>query len=225
MQAKSLFDKDSRTSRRAVSAREFALIAVLSIATTAGLASVGEGQASANNASSNAAQNADATTTSTATPQDSLAEAARKAKAQKAQAAAAAKPAKVFTNDNLPTTGGISTVGVKPSKDSTAADAAAAPADDAKGEKYWRTKFDSLRKKLDSDQAELDVLQRELGVVSLQNYSDPVQAMQQGLSQSDIQKKTDAINAKKKDVANDQQALTDAEDDLRKSGGDSGWSR
>jgi hypothetical protein len=157
--------------------------------------------------------------TSSATQQDPLAAAARKAKEQKSQA----KAAKVFTNDNLPTTG-ISTVGATSSAASSDA-AAAAPATANQGEKYWRDKFAGLNKKLAQDQSDLDVSQRELGQLSLQNYSDPTQAMQQGYSRSDIGKKTSEIAAKEKAVEDDKQALSDAEDDLRKSGGDSGWAR
>ena len=68
-------------------------------------------------------------------------------------------------------------------------------------------------------------MQRELGVLDLQNYSDPMKGMQQGLTRSDINEKTAKIEAKKKQIAADQQAISDAEDQLRKSGGDSGWAR
>ena len=68
-------------------------------------------------------------------------------------------------------------------------------------------------------------MQRELGVLNMQYYSDPNKAMQQQLSRDDINKKTSDIDAKKKDVEADQQAIDDAEDDLRKAGGDPGWAR
>jgi hypothetical protein len=68
-------------------------------------------------------------------------------------------------------------------------------------------------------------MQRELGVLNLQNYDDPVKAMQQGYSRGDIQKKTDDIAAKQKEIDADKQAIDDAEDDLRKAGGDPGWAR
>ena len=159
----------------------------------------------------------------TAAPQDSLAAAARRAKEQKA---AQTKPAKVFTNDNLPTTGVISTVGSTSSSSAGGDNGAAttAPAT-GQGEKYWRDKFAELNKKLQQDQAELDVDQREMGVTNVQYYSDPVKGMQQGFTRDDINKKTAEIEAKKKAVAADQQAISDAEDDLRKSGGDPGWAR
>jgi hypothetical protein len=155
--------------------------------------------------------------------QDPLAAAARKAKEQQSHE----KPAKVFTNDNLPTNGVISTVGTAPSVESAASsgDAKTASAPAAQGEQYWRDRFATLNKKLEQDQAELDVMQRELGQLNLQNYSDPNQAMQQGYSRSDIDKKASEISAKQKEIDTDKQAISDAESDLRKSGGDAGWAR
>src|SRR6185312_13014987 len=144
-----------------------------------------------------------------------------------------AKPAKVFTNDNMPAVGGVSTVGAGPADAGASGDkatgasttAAATTAAPAQGESYWRGKFDKLNTKLQQDQSELDVMQRELGQLSLQNYSDPNKAMQQGYSHSDIDKKTAEISTKQKEIDADKQAISDAQDDLRKSGGDPGWAR
>lgn len=159
--------------------------------------------------------------------QDSLAAAARRAREQKKDAA---KPAKVFDNDTIPTQGGVSTVGSTPassSSDNNASTPSTAGGAGSAGssEKSWRDKFAGLRKKLDQDQADLDVMQRELGVLNLQQYSDPMKQMQQELTRSDINDKTAAIEAKKKQVEADKQAISDAEDDLRKAGGNSGWAR
>ncbi|MBZ5695029.1 MAG: hypothetical protein LAN36_06690 [Acidobacteriia bacterium] len=159
--------------------------------------------------------------------QQSLGDAARKAREQKKETP---KSAKVFTNDNLSAVGGVSTVGKEPAPGGEAAAEGTAAggtptAGTAEDEKSWRDKFAELRRKLAQDQADLDVMERELGVLNLQNYSDPVKAMQQGMTRDDINKKTAAIEGKKKQVAADQQAISDAEDDLRKSGGDSGWAR
>ncbi len=41
-------------------------------------------------------------------------------------------------------------------------------------------------------------MQRELGVLDVQYYNGPVKGMQQGYSRSDINEKTDKIEAKKK---------------------------
>lgn len=178
-----------------------------------------------------ARQAAGATNGASAAPAaDPLAAAARRAKEEKKHDA---KPAKVFTNDNMPAVGGVSTVGAGPADASASGDkasgasttAATTTAAPAQGETYWRGKFDKLNKKLEQDQSELDVMQRELGQLSLQNYSDPNKAMQQGYSHSDIDKKTAEISAKQKEIEADKQAISDAQDDLRKSGGDPGWAR
>jgi hypothetical protein len=185
-------------------------------------------QKPAQNEKQTAAQNQPASgTQAPAAPEDALAEAARKAREAEKKAP---KATKVFDNDNIPTVGEISTVG-----EAAAPSKAAAPGGSAQGqstpgtgasgndEQTWRKKFADLRHKLQQDQAELDIMQRELGVLNVQYYSDPNKEMQQQLSREDIDKKTAAIEAKKKDVDADQQAISDAEDALRKAGGDPGW--
>jgi hypothetical protein len=64
-----------------------------------------------------------------------------------------------------------------------------------------------------------------LGVLDVQYYNDPVKSMQQGYSRSDINEKTDKIEAKKKAIEADEQAISDAEEELQRSGGDPGWAR
>jgi len=151
--------------------------------------------------------------------------AARKAREQKKDQAGA-KPARVFNNDNIPTTGGVSAVGQNTAAGAGDGSAGApAAASSAAGEAEWRSRFAKLRKKLEQDQAELDIMQRELGVLDVQYYNDPVKSMQQGYSRSDINEKTEKIEAKKKTIEADQQAIADAEDELQKAGGDSGWAR
>ena len=164
---------------------------------------------------------------------DPLAAAARKAREQRKDQGGA-KPPRVFDNDNIPTQGGVSSVGQNAAADYAAgtnaaagngsAPAAGKPSAPA-GESAWRERFAKLRKKLEQDQADLDVMQRELGVLDVQYYNDPVKGMQQGYSRDDINEKTDKIEAKKKVIEADQQAIADAELDLRKAGGDPGWAR
>jgi hypothetical protein len=160
--------------------------------------------------------------------QDPLAEAARKAREEKKSEP---KAAKVFTNDNLPTQGAVSTVGSSPADTSTETSDTSTPAPAAgNDEKAWKDKFAALRQKLDQDQAALDVLQREVGVGMVQYYGgDPQKAAQDQESQQPLgsayEKKVSDIDAKKKEVEADQQAISDAEDDLRKAGGDPGWAR
>jgi hypothetical protein len=85
--------------------------------------------------------------------------------------------------------------------------------------------FARLRHKLEQDQDNVTVSQRELGVLDVQYYNDPVKSMQQGLTRSDINSKTAKIEAAKQQVEADKQAISDAEDQLRRAGGDIGWSR
>jgi hypothetical protein len=152
---------------------------------------------------------------------DSLAAASRKAKAQLKETP---KATKVFTNDNLPAAGGISTVGGTSSSEAPS-DGANAKAASGNDEKAWRARFAQLRTKLQQDEDALAIQQRELGDLSVQHYDDPNEALRQGYTRSDINQKTADIDAKKKEIEADQQAIEDAEDELRKSGGDPGWSR
>ena len=92
-------------------------------------------------------------------------------------------------------------------------------------EKTWRDRFAKLRTKLHQDEDALSVMQRELGVLDVQYYNDPNKALQQNLTRSDINAKTAKIDAGKQAVEADKQAISDAEDELRKSGNDIGWSR
>ena len=168
--------------------------------------------------------------------QDPLAEAARKAREQKKDEP---KATKVFTNDNLPTQGAVSTVGQSPADTSPADKSTETKSDKstptpapaaANDEKTWRAKFADLHHQLDQDQAELDVLQREAGVGMVQYYGgDPQKAAQDQNSQQPMgaayDKKVSDIDAKKKQVEADKQAISDAEDELRKAGGDPGWAQ
>ena len=161
-----------------------------------------------------------ASSTQPAPQKDSLAAAARKAREQKKESP---KAARVFTNDNIPTAGGISSVGS--SSPASAGNSTATGPASSDNEKGWRDRFARLNQKLDQDKQELEVMQRELGVLNVQYYNDPVKAMQQQYSRSDINEKTAKIDAKKKEIEADQQAISDAEDELRRAGGDPGWAR
>ncbi|HEY6904930.1 MAG TPA: hypothetical protein VI216_11530 [Candidatus Acidoferrales bacterium] len=206
------------------------LVPLAAVAIVLGFAGGGRGQES-NPASSSAAAPAQ-TSASPSVPQDSLAEAARKARKQKKEEHTTPR---VFTNDNLPTSGGISTVGQAPAPAPTpAAPGSATPTGKKPGttaaspgtdETKWREKFAALKHKLEQDQQNLDIAQRELGTLNTQFYSDPNKQMQQQLTRSDINDKTAQIDKLKAQVAADQQAISDAQDDLRKAGGDPGWAQ
>jgi len=173
-----------------------------------------------------AANSAQSSAASSAPEQDSLAEAARKAREKRKEES---KPPRVFTNENIPTSGGISSVGQSVASAGSSSGEGAGTGTPAEssggGEKFWRDKFADLRHKLEQDKENLDVSQRELGTLNTQFYTDPNKQMQQQLTRSDIDKKTAEIDKAKAQVDADQQAISDAEDDLRKSGGDPGWAR
>jgi len=158
--------------------------------------------------------------------QESLADAARKAQAQKKTST---KPVKVITDDNLDDIKGkINVVGTEPAPPEKEADASAekktAPGE-VKGEAYWRTRFADARQKLADDSKELDILQREYNLLQQQYYSDPNTAMQNQYNRKDLTDKKQKIDEKTAAVAADKQAISDLEDELRKSGGDAGWAR
>ncbi|HUL35471.1 MAG TPA: hypothetical protein VL128_16415 [Candidatus Eisenbacteria bacterium] len=155
---------------------------------------------------------------------DSVADAARKARAEQKTTP---KPKKVFTNDDIPSA---------PAPDASAkpapapggqADTAQGSADDSntKGEAYWRKRFQKQHEKITQSEQELDILQRELNKDQVQYYPDPQKALMQQHDRSDINEKTAKLDAKKKEIADLKQQLSDMEDELRKSGGDPGWAR
>jgi chromosome segregation ATPase len=160
----------------------------------------------------------------------SLGDAARKVRAEKKPAP---KSAKVFTNDDLSDLKGtISVIG----NDSPSADAKDKPATGektsadakkpaAKDEAYWRAKFAAARRKLADDSKELDILQREFNLKLTQYSQDPTYAMHEQYNREDINKTQSQIDAKKQDVENDKQAISDLEDELRKFGGEPGWAQ
>ena len=92
-------------------------------------------------------------------------------------------------------------------------------------EKKWRKRFRDLSDKIAQAEKDLDVLQRELNKAQVQYYPDPQKALMEQNDRKDINEKTSKIDAKKKEIEQLKQSFSDLEDDLRKSGGDPGWSR
>jgi hypothetical protein len=170
--------------------------------------------------------------------QESVAEAARKAREQKK---AQPKPGKVITNDDLPaTSGGISIVGTTaPSAEKGSAEAVTGAAgkkagavgakgaeeEEVKGEAYWRKRFAEARGKLRDAERELDILQRELNLKEMQYYPDPTKALREQYDRKEINTYRQKITDKQGEVEQLRQALSDLEDELRRAGGDPGWSR
>lgn len=178
------------------------------------------------------AQSQDSTQQSTGDP---VADAARKAREQKKKDTT--KPKKVYTDDDV----NHSTAGGAPA--SADANASAATKDgstkgsdaqekDAAGntsepeenpEAKWRKQFKAAYANLNRAQRELDILQREDNKAQLQYYSDPQKALAEQYTRKDINEKDAKIAAKKKEIDQIKQQISDMEDALRKSGGDPGW--
>jgi len=155
--------------------------------------------------------------------QPSVAEAARKNREEKKSQP---KPTKVYTDDNIGGAGGpVSVVGQTPSAGSDSSGTPPAAVSGAHDKAYWHEKFSDARKKLADDKKDLDLLQREYNLKQTQYYSDPNEAMKQQYSSDDLKAAKDKIDQRTTDVAKDEQAIEDLEDQLRQSGGDPGWAR
>jgi chromosome segregation ATPase len=165
---------------------------------------------------------------------DPVADAARKAREQQKKEA---KPKKIYTEDDVsrgkssaPDQSGSSTgqqaAEGKPQPTEAAAtgEGNAAP-EDKNDEKKWRKRFQDLHGKIAQSERELDLLQRELEKAQVQYYPDPQKALTEQNERKEINEKTAKIDAKKKEIEQLKQSFSDLEDELRKSGGDPGWSR
>jgi hypothetical protein len=181
--------------------------------------------------------------TSTQQSGDPVADAARKARDQKK---AEAKPKKVYTNEdfgggsgsNVPAAASAAaapastTPAANDAKDGSAAPAsgddagvAKAAAPNKNDEASWRKRFSETRGKLADAEKELDILQREAQKAQVQYYSDPAKAMKEQYSRKDVNDKDTKIAAKKQEIDQLKQQLSDMEDELRRSGGNIGWAR
>jgi predicted RNase H-like nuclease (RuvC/YqgF family) len=162
-------------------------------------------------------------------PQESVADAARQARERKKNEP---KAAKVITNDDLaaasPAGSGTQPGTAAPTSAETPATAeeqTTVPASEDKGEQYWRKRFADASAELALAEKELDVLQREWQRDQRQFYADPQKAMQEQHDRKELNDRTAAIEAKKKQVEQLKQKISDLEDELRAAGGDSGWAR
>jgi len=168
---------------------------------------------------------------------DAVADAARKAREQKK---AEPKAKKVFTNDDVAPAPPVTTTPAataptgetKETPDGAPAktgDAAAAgtdkPASVDNSEAGWRKRFVEQRAKISQAEQELDILQREAQKLQVQYYSDPQKALAEQYTRKDVTDQDAKIQAKKDEIAKLKQHLSDMEDDLHRSGGDSGWAR
>jgi predicted RNase H-like nuclease (RuvC/YqgF family) len=152
----------------------------------------------------------------------SLGAIARQIKAQKAKEP---KPVRVMTNDTLAgpedKSAGAAT-DKKPPSDAPPEVSSATGKHDAE---YFRSQQTKLQDRLETDKRELAVLQQKLGINGPQYYANPQDSLMQQYTRSDINKLTDEINAKKQKIEDDQKAIDDLHEQLRREGGDPSWLR
>jgi hypothetical protein len=164
---------------------------------------------------------------------DPLADAARKAQEKKKTGP---KPKKVYTDEDFrgaapapAPVAGAANGETKESSDAAASgDKNPASKDAGAGkssEDLWRKRFQEARGNLAQAEQELDILQREAQKAQVQYYNDPQKALSEQYTRKDVSDKDVKIAAKKQEIAQMKQRIADMEDELRKSGGDSGWAR
>jgi hypothetical protein len=160
---------------------------------------------------------------------DAVADAARKAREQKKKEAA--KPKRVYTDEDVnhltweaPASTSTTEAGAERSaKTNGAQTTPEAGKPEESPEVVWRKRFKDAYANLARAEKELDVLQREDNKAQLQYYPDPQKALKEQYSRKEINEKDTKIAAKKLEVERLKQQISDMQDELRKSGGDSGW--
>jgi hypothetical protein len=181
----------------------------------------------------------------------SLGDMARQLKEQRAKAFV--KPQTVFTNDNLPArppaegltaatgisttaattestpaaVGAASTATVKTAT-KTQATVSSSGDNEVRDQKYYRRKMKELETQLSLHQRELSVLEQKLSQNQMQYYPDPQKTLTQESTPafySDVSKRRSDVDNKKQQIADDEKAMDDLRDQLRREGGDPGWLR
>jgi hypothetical protein len=165
---------------------------------------------------------------------DPVADAARKAREQKKKDPV--KPKRVYTDDDVNHLNSGSAPASTDTNATSSAEGSAAKNPDAQGkeagktpepeespEVKWRKQFKEAYANLDRAEKELDILQRETNKAQVQYYSDPQKALAEQYTRKDINEKDAKIAAKKKEIDQLKQRISDMEEALRKSGGDPGW--
>ena len=161
----------------------------------------------------------------------SLGEAARRLRAKKGKQP---KATRVYNNDNLPSSGGLSTTGLE-------AQAKAMPGEKAKKggkeepevskesraelEKGYGEKFAKLREALALEEKKLGVLKREFNLANVQFYSDPNVALREQTARGELAGRQQELESQKGAVASARKAITDLQEELRRKGLPAGWAR
>jgi hypothetical protein len=160
----------------------------------------------------------------------SLGEVARQ---EEARRRAIKQPAKTYTNDNL--RGGdlppsAATPAAAPpaaaAADAAASDAAAAPAapQEARNEKYWRGRIDAARTALSRAQTLHEAVQTRVNSLSADfvNRDDPAQ---RNVIAAERQKALAELDRLKQEIAAQQKAIVDTQDEARRANVPAGWVR
>lgn len=143
------------------------------------------------------------------------------------------KPVKVFTNDNIPHSGPLSNVSPAMAQAATSAPSqgkpsAQEPAAGTHNEKYYHDQMKELQAEKAIHERELAVLQQKLGQGRMNYYNDPNKTLQQESTpkfNSDVDKLRKEIENKKKEIAKDQQAIDDLQQQCFREGCPPGWLR
>ena len=162
----------------------------------------------------------------------SLGEIARQLKAERQKGNQ--NPVPLYTNDNLPSQGslGIASVslenGAKERTQTRGKSVAQPAAPGEHGEKYFRSKAEKIRSQMEFHQRQLAILKQELGLARIQYYPDPQKTLEQESTpafQTDVVKLRAKIAKAEEAVTNDQRAMDDLRQELRRENGDPGWIR
>ena len=162
----------------------------------------------------------------------SLGEFACQLRAERAKAPS--RSVRVFTNDNLPARpagAGLSvavSMSPAPSSEAGGSSTSTAASPEGRGEEYFRGKMRSLRAQLELHQRELAVLEQKLSQGQMAYYPNPQKTLTQESTPafySDMNKLRQEIAKKKQQIADDEKALDDLRDELRRAGGNPEWLR
>ena len=150
------------------------------------------------------------------------------------------KSVRIWTNDNMPARpasgGGVSVAGQmspqassqEPTAPAASAETAAGSEESASGEhdeSYYRKRMSELQARQETHERQLSVLQQKQSQNQMQYYNDPNKTLQQEYSRSDINKAGDEVTKKQQEITDDQKAIDDLRDQLRREGHPAGWLR
>jgi len=144
------------------------------------------------------------------------------------------KPVAVFTNDSLRARSvqqSETNKTAEPAKAEAPSKPASTPSPtpvEENGEKYFRSKAEAIRSRLQLHQRQLAVLEQQWGLTSNEYYPDPQKTLQEESTptfHADVNKLRAKIDETKQQIDDDEKAMSDLRDELRRMGGDPGWIR